>query len=697
LLAPLLIAVPVLIGLVTMIGRALTAGHPDLDFATAVNGDAEAFYLGETIYRDPDEGFTGQLYTPLFPFLVSLLHRVHLWASWPLLVNYAATLGLIALTAYLAWDRGTQGVRRVLALLGAVGMGAFAWWLVSALPVNLLFEGRSDHTAWALAFLGLVVLAWRSHGSTAALVFAGLLLTAAFWAKQTTAVVAAAATLWFLGAAMLGAGRARPALAFAAGLLAANLAVLGLLNLATDGWEWYFDFELATEHPNFATYGESLREVQHLAGGALAVPAVLAVGLAWVGTRSRDRDGPQLRPAQLLRAAGDGLGASRDARIASALLLFVVIGIPAATYFRLKVGSLSNQYLGVLWAAGLLSAIAWRRSLARPATALLACAVIVVPFLFAQRSGDTVRGYRVAPLHLTQEYPEVPDPLLRYARSHLVWEQVQSDLNVETQRSLYPNFYNFVDLLAAGRQPGYLVDALVERRFDAVAPLRFQAGAVRLFWDIYASGVGESEENYIWKLNQVIRSGYEPSPGVPEGFLARRPGPPRDPWIGDCFGPFDLAGAELRIRRGGGLWCREGGDVLALRRTPARTSELVADHTVAEVGGRMELTLPRDGSEVALALTAANGASWRLQVRRSGRLLALDLAVNGRSVATATAPSPAGRRVLTVDRSEEAALRSGVDGSLLVRVPDVGEGELTITATRDSGVRLGMAELEIAR
>ena len=77
-----------------------------------------------------------------------------------------------------------------------------------------------------------------------------------------------------------------------------------------------------------------------------------------------------------------------------------------------------------------------------------------------------------------------------YARDHLVWEQVQSDLNVEPQGSIYPNFYNFVDLLAAGRQPVYLVDALLDRRFDAVAPFRFAPGAVTLFWEIYASGAG---------------------------------------------------------------------------------------------------------------------------------------------------------------------------------------------------------------
>ena len=94
-LAPLLIAVPVAIVIATMVARALDVSHPDLGFATTVNSDAEAFYLGETIYQDPADGYTGQLYTPLFPFLVSLLHRIDLWGGWPLLVNYAATFVLI--------------------------------------------------------------------------------------------------------------------------------------------------------------------------------------------------------------------------------------------------------------------------------------------------------------------------------------------------------------------------------------------------------------------------------------------------------------------------------------------------------------------------------------------------------------------------------------------------------------------------
>ena len=98
-LAPLLFGIPVLAGIAVTFVRALGVSHPDLGFTAAINGDAEALYLGQTIYQDPADGYTGQLYTPLFPFLVSLLHHVTLWGGWVLLVNFLATFVLMGLVA----------------------------------------------------------------------------------------------------------------------------------------------------------------------------------------------------------------------------------------------------------------------------------------------------------------------------------------------------------------------------------------------------------------------------------------------------------------------------------------------------------------------------------------------------------------------------------------------------------------------
>ncbi len=679
-LAPLLIAVPTVIVIATMVARALDVSHPDLGFATTVNSDAEAFYLGETIYQDPADGFTGQLYTPLFPFLVSLLHRIDLWGGWPLLLNYASTFVLIGLAALLAFDRTSTGRGRALALVGALGMGAFAWWVVSVLPVNLLFEGRSDHTAWALALSGLVLLAWRPNGSMRVLAGAVLLLSAAFWAKQTTAVASVAAVLWVLATALLGGLTWRRALVFCAALLATNLAVLGILNLATDGWEHYFDFELAREHPQFADYGPSAREFGRYVAAAVAFPVLLGLALA-VRTRAWRR----------LGAPGALLARSRDARLATLLAVFVLVGSPLAVYFRLKVGSEPNQYVGVLWGLGLLAALAWRGARVSAVTALIAVGLIGVLVVLAQRPGETVRGYWVAPLERTREYTEVPPELVDYARTNLVWHQVQSDLNVEPQRSLYPNFYNVVDLLAAGKQPLYLVRAFLDRRFDAVAPITFPPGPTQTYWDLYSSGAGDEEEHYIWKLNEVIRAGYAPAAGTPAGFLARSPGPSRAPWMRDCFGPFELGGRDFGIRRGGGFWCRDGTDAVVLRDTPAPVSEIHALDPVDALAG--ELRIRTDGP-VTVSLSGGDGHSWALSLRPAlGGGARLEASVDGQPAGDAVVlPDGVSDRPVVITFEDSAEGDAGVSragaGGALARMPGVEGGDLSIRAARGSEARV---------
>jgi len=703
-LAPLLVAVPVFLAIAGALGSLLTTAHPDLGFSTTANSDAEALYLGTTIHQDPADGHTGQVSTPFFPFLVSLLHRVELWAGWPVLVNIAAALALVAVAARLAHDgSGSTRPERGLALVGAVAMGGFAWWLVSVLPVNVLYEGRNDHTAWFLALTGLVLLARAVDRSAWPLVGAALLLSAGFWTKQTTIVATAAAVVWILALAVVGAVRPRRAAAFCLGLAAGNLALLGLLNLLTDGWEFFYNFQLASEQPKVATFWPSLREFFRYAALALAFPALLAAGIA-LAARShepRSRAAPDRPLGRRLPEAATVLSRSPDARLASLLVLLLVIAIPATVYFRLKVGAESNQYVGVLWAVGLLAAVAYRRSRDRVGTALLASAALVVLFVAAQGPGYAIRSYWIAPLSRSTDYSEISPELIRYARSHLVWEQLHSDLNVEPQRSIYPNFYNFVDLLAAGEQPEYFVDALLDRRFDAVAPIRFAEGGVRAYWDLYASGAGRHEEGYIWKLNQVIRAGYAPAAGLPAGFLGRRPGPSLAPWMRRCFGPFRLAGAEFAIRTGGGLWCRDTATSLRLRGTPAASSEIHALEAVDAVGGRLTVVLPRAGGAFRISLRGENRRGWELRgAALPGGALRVEAWLDGRRVdggVARRARAGAGvRTTLALRRSpsREVAL-SAERGEVMVGLPAIGSGDLSMRGSRGSDVRLDLGRLRL--
>ncbi len=666
-LAPLLLGVPVLVGVAVTLARLLTSSHPDIGYATTPNSDAEVLFLGHTIYQDPDDGYTGQLYTPLFPALVSLFHHVRLWNGWPITLSMAATLVLVGLVAALAYPPGGRTKSdRWLWMAGAVGVGAVAWWLVSALGLNLLYEGRADHVAWAFALVGLVMLA---RGGRRVTVVSVLLLSAAFWAKQNTLVVAVACALWMLAGAALGAWDWRRALSFCAALLALNLAILGLLSLVTGGWAFYFVFELGLNHPKVSTFGDYAREGVRAVGFGFVLALLVGAGVLVEARRAGQR-----------RRIARVLAGSFDARLVSLLALFAVLGFPAAVYFRTQLGGDTNQYIGLAWVMGILVAVAYRRAAARDWTALVAAGALALAFVVAVAPGGKVAGLNVAEAGQDREFAELPAPWLDYARSHVMYEQVHADLNVEPQGVVYPNLYNFADLLSVGRQPFYLVNALLDRRFDAVKPIGFASPQELLFWEIYASGNGREESSYIWKLNQVIDSGYAPAPGLPEGFLARRPGPPRDPWMRMCFGPFDVGALEFEIRDGGGFWCRDGEGAVVLRRTPAPVTELHATEKVSGLAGSLGVTLPRGRFE--LRLSGEGGELWKLRGARTP---------GGVRLGGVRVPVRAGGRLIVDFKGGGAIEASGPRVS--VPVPDVGDAHLSIYATRGSGARFELADL----
>ena len=128
----------------------------------------------------------------------------------------------------------------------------------------------------------------------------------------------------------------------------------------------------------------------------------------------------------------------------------------------------------------------------------------------------------IPPLENAVQWPQISSELRSWAKDHTLYLPVYSDLNVPRGGPLYPNEYNITDKLASGLQPMFLVRALLERRFDAVAPFSFVE-----FNDEYASGFGKYEENYMWKLNEVIAAGYvvEPELPLPPRTFPRHPTP----------------------------------------------------------------------------------------------------------------------------------------------------------------------------
>jgi hypothetical protein len=571
--------VPVLAGVVMSIRSLLSVAHPDLDWSTTVNSDAEALYLGVPLYQDPADGYTGQLYTPLFPFVVSLLYRLHFWTGWPVLVVDLSGLGFVALAAWLSRRPG-----RPWSLIGGVGIGALCWWTVSCLDKSMLYEGRADQFAWLLAFGGLLTASAATRTARRwPLVVAVLLLSAAFWTKQNTVAAPVVVVLWFAVLAACRAITVGRVVLLVSMLLVVNLLVFGALNLMTDGWEWRLNFVLPSRHWRSPDIMVWINE--GLGGGALAFAFLGAMVLVALARVPRHR----VRLARVRPAVAAWHAQARPAVAAGApLALMVLVGFVLAVYFRRKQGGSDNHFLGAIWAAGLLGGLLWSvagASLRRSVAATL----VVLAFLFvgwrAAPHPWPGPGVVVHPLYQVEVIHPIRPILVELAERGLVYTTIYGDLNVRRQHVIYPNYYNYVDLLAAGSQPLALVRAFEDRRFAYLEPLPDTAEAAA-----YTSAFGKWEENWMWKVNQVIAARYAPS-SISPGLFEPRPGPERAVWQRACFGPFKLAGTDWRIGLGGGFWCNPASGLVTQRGTPDPATELRTDGAVDGLRGLLKLRL----------------------------------------------------------------------------------------------------------
>lgn len=581
--SPLLFGVPVALGIAISVVRLLGTAHPDLGWTTIVNNDAEALYLGHTLYQNPAHGYTGALYTPLFPALVSVLLHIYLWNGWSLLVTIAASVSLAALAAWIAYQPAGPAPA-IVRILSAAGIGGVVYWCVSSMRVSLLDEGSIDQLAWAFALFGLVAVAGLNRAaSRRRVVFAALLLSAALWTKQTTVMVAIVALAWVWGLTALSALSRTTAWLFTAVLGGLNLLLLGVLNVLTDGWELYINFEMGLRHATFPYYGAFT--VEGLRSCLLAVGLVGATWLARAAIAARGRRGVPLR-SSVREASGGllGLVARGDVNSRRALLigLYLPFGFALGVYCIRKQGASDNEFLGVVWSLGLLAAIGWRVAQRHAATAVAAGGCVAAYFVLAQlgpiRQLTADAGVVIPPLSNAVRWPQVPSELRSWARDHTLYTPRLSDLNVPNGGPLYPSYYNIADLLAAGNQPLYLVHALLDRRFDGVKPFAVNEGGR------YSSGYGKWEENYMWKLDQVIAARYVAEPGLPRGVLVRRAGPERAAWMRHCFGPFTAGGVQFRIHRGGGFWCSFEPGQLRLVSAPTPLSEVVTTQPTKVTG-----------------------------------------------------------------------------------------------------------------
>ena len=614
--SPLLFGVPVALGIAISVIRLLGTAHPDLGPETAVFNDAEQLYLGHGLYHDPASGYAAGAYTPLLPALVSLLLHVHLWTGWQLLVVLGAGVSIVGLATRLAY-LPTGSAPRVVRLLGAAGIGGIVYWCVTSVNFPALDEARPDQVAWAFALWGLVAVAdFGPAPSRKRVVLAALLLSAALWSKQATFGIVALALAWVLALAAVSALRRGQALLFTAVLGGVNLALLLSLNLPSGGWELYLNFQLASRQwtgSRYLQWGfDGVRD------SALAVAFVCVTWLASTTAATANQRDRRMR--SLARTAAGrlrGLLTAEDStgRRALLLALYVPLGYALAVYIMRKEGSDENHFVGLVWTLGLLAAVGWRVAQRRAATATVAGGCVALFFMLSQlgpvRAIATQATVIVPGLQRTISWPEIPSELRSWARDHTIYTPFHADLNVPQGTPPYPAFPVAADLLSSGIQPMYLVRALLDRHFDGVVPF---ANEIHEDPNLYTSSHGWWEENYIWKLEEVIAARYMAAPGLPRGVLERRPGPEPAAWMRYCFGPFPAGGASFRIRHGGGFWCSFSPNRLRLVRTPAPLSEVLSTQPVHPMGTIAVSLGGRTPAYVNLLLGGARTTAWRARV-----------------------------------------------------------------------------------
>lgn len=687
------VAIPLFSSLGQSIWRLVQTRDVDLGFwGGLVSTDGKALYLGESLYRDPAVGFVGQLYAPLHPALIALLNHLHLWNGWAPLLGLTSSLALAGAVGYLGTRDMRLGVPRV---LESLGLAALAWWFVSGLQYNMLYSGHSDQVAWAFALLGLLLIPTALRSRRAA-VAAILLLTAGFWAKQSTISADLAATAWLIGAAILGRTTWGRALRLGSALLAVNLSILAILNIVTRGWEYYFNFVLAGRRPTSPVpLSEHLRRVVGELERAAMLVIVLAVVL-WVA-------------ALVARRWRAGSGTTNDMwGYVLLLTVFCIIAFPFAVQSEWVPGSFDNHLIGIVWALTAIMALGWR-ACRRSGLATSSVAAAAVLAVWASVQHPTLRdalgpdgfGASIPGLQPEPQWYVVPGHLTTLAKQHRVWTPTYGDLNVQTRGEVYMNVGAMGDLLAVGTPSTWMARQFVERRFDYV---ELPDETARSEGDInpYFHGFGQFEENWIMKLRAVMEAGYKPDPNLP-GMLRRRPGPHPSPWMKDCWGPFKLADTSFRIQRGGGFWCQQDGrgDTVTLRKPLAAYSDIRSERHVRRIVGSLDVGIATGGT-ATVELEQDDGSSARIDIASSGRTVRVTAMGRDAADYAATVPLDAEPGIHTfsirfVPSDDERVRISNVDGrGVVAEVPS----KLRATVLRlggddDSSVRYDLEDLRL--
>ena len=401
----------------------------------------------EPIYAEPSARFVSFAYTPLYPIVLGLLAPVAGIGYLPARALSVVSLAGALAVAY-AFVRRAGGSRAAAVGTAALPAAAFA-------PTGAWYDlARIDSLFLGLTAAAVAVGWWKRNGPIGP-VAAGVLMTAAFFTKQTALPFAGA-----LGLALLVA-RPRAAALYAATLAALGGALLAWAHLASGGWFWTYAFGLHRRHPFDAVDAVLVTPARLLllVGPGLALPGIAL---------------PRARTPDLLYAAGMGA----TGLVASAL--------GAGTEWSYHNALIPGVYFAALTVGTAAAAMEARRPVL--AALLLAAAVASAP------GGLVALAARAAPgvgLALPLGYDPrrfVPSPADRERGDALVARLAAAPGDVFVpDHSFYAHLagkptwlhaMNLADLQGAGRRvPRDLVEEMRQRRFSLVIVDREEAEA----------------------------------------------------------------------------------------------------------------------------------------------------------------------------------------------------------------------------
>jgi len=196
---------------------------------------------GLDLYTEPSTDHVSYLYTPLYYYLAALASSITEIGYLPLrMIASISSLGC-ALLIGLAVRQEAQGSgewrNRIAVIAGSVFLAGF--WIVDGWHDLARNDGL-------FLLLTLVTIALLRNSTDRRVVAAGIVVTLAFLAKQTALMLLPALAI---GLAFLS---VRRAIVFTISTSISLAVTIGLYCLLTDGWFFYFVFQVPSAHPGAA-------------------------------------------------------------------------------------------------------------------------------------------------------------------------------------------------------------------------------------------------------------------------------------------------------------------------------------------------------------------------------------------------------------------------------------------------------------